>query len=214
MTRRDSGGGTTPTKMPDEPAKNAEQTSVPEQSMVTKNDSEVVATPNLGGEAARELEVGGCGGQSVAKEKEKYDIQLRSDLVDQMKKIREEMKFHKKVLRGSMAIISEHIWPIYNGDHGAHHAYANVEHVDSYIEKCRKDFGLPSVTTEREWQKESFEDEGMDIPLKISQKLQSCWSPDDICLICNQRKPRFCTTQIKHDCNLRYDDDLNKLVPK
>ena len=218
MTRRDSGGGSsqhiTPTKMTDEPAKNAEQTSVPEQSMVTKNDSEVVATPNLGGETARELEVGGGGRQSVAKEKEKYDIQLRSDLVDQMKKIREEMKFHKKVLRGSMAIISEHIWPIYNGDHGAHHAYANVEHVDSYIEKYRKDFGLPSVTTEREWQKESFDDEGMDIPLKISQKLQSCWSPDDICQICNQRKARFCTTQIKHDCNLRYDDDLNKLVPK
>ena len=77
MTRRDSGGGTTPTKMPDEPAKNAEQTSVPEQSMVTKNDSEVVATPNLGGEAARELEVGGGRRQRVAKEKEKSDIQLR-----------------------------------------------------------------------------------------------------------------------------------------
>ena len=110
-----------------------------------------------------------------------------------------------------MSIISEHAFPIYNDDHGAHHAYVN-EHVDICIEKIRKDFGLPSVTAEREWQKENCEDDGIDIPPKISQKLQSCC--DDICLICNQRKPRFCTKMIvKHKCNLRYDEELNKHVP-
>ena len=161
---------------------------------------------------------GGGGGESVAKEKGKSDTQGRPDLVDQTKEICEELKIQKKILRGCMSIISENIFPIYNVDHGAHHVYANVEHTDSYIEKCRKDFGLPSVSTEREWQKKSCDDEGMDIPPKISQKFQSCWSPDDICLICNQRKPRFCpfatATQMKHDCNLRYDEELNNFVPK
>ena len=63
--------------MTDVPAENAEQTCVPEQSKVTNNESEVVVAPNLGGEAARELEVGGGRRQRVAKEKEKSDIQLR-----------------------------------------------------------------------------------------------------------------------------------------
>jgi len=214
ITRCGGGGGssTTPTK---KPAENAAQTFVSEQLKATNNEPEVGVAPNLDGGEARELEGGGGGGrESVAKEKGKSDTQCGPDLVVQMKKICEEMKIQKKILRGCMSIISEYAFPIYNDDHGAHHAYANVEHADSYIEKCRKDFGLPSVTTEREWQKEICDDEGMDIPPKISQKLQSCWSPDDICLICNQRKPRFCTrTQIKHDCNLRYDDELNNFVP-
>ena len=199
------------------PAENAAKTVVPEQLKTTNNEPEVEA-PNLDGGEAKELEGGGGGRESVAKEKGKSDTQGRPDLVDQTKEICEEMKIQKKILRGCMSIISENIFPIYNVDHGAHHVYANVEHTDSYIEKCRKDFGLPSVSTEREWQKKSCDDEGMDIPPKISQKFQSCWSPDDICLICNQRKPRFCpfatATQMKHDCNLRYDDELNKFVPK
>ena len=78
------------------------------------------------------------------------------------------MKIQKKVLRGSMAIISEHIFPIYNEDHGAYHFYENHEHVDRYIEKCRNDFGLPSVTSEREWLKDC-DDEGIEIPPKIAQ---------------------------------------------
>ena len=223
MTRWSGGGGsrTTPTKKTKKtyvPAENAAKSFVPEQLKVTNNEPEVGGPPNLDGGAAKELEVGGGGKESVAEEKGKYDTQCGPDLVDQTKKICEEMKIQKKILIGCMSIISENIFPIYNIDHGAHHVYANVEHTDSYIEKCRKDFGLPSVTTEREWQKVSCDDEGMDIPPKVSQKLQSCWSPDDICLICNQRKPRFCTTataaQIKHDCNLRYDDELNNFVPK
>ena len=219
MMRCDDGGGSncsTPTKTY-VPAENAAQTFVPEQLKATNNNPEVGA-PNLDGGEATELEVGGGEWESVAKEKGKSDTQCGPDLVDQTKKICEEMKIQKKILIGCMSIISENIFPIYNIDHGAHHVYANVEHTDSYIEKCRKDFGLPSVTTEREWQKVSCDDEGMDIPPRVSQKLQSCWSPDDICLICNQRMPRFCTTataaQIKHDCNLRYDDELNNFVPK
>ena len=218
MTSWGSGGNssTTPTKKTYVPAENAAQTFVPEQPKMMNNVPEVGVAPNLDGGAARELEVGGGEMESVAREKGKSETQCRLDLVDQMKKTREEMKIQKKILRGCMSIISENLFPIYNLDHGAHHFYANVEHTDSYIDKCRKDFGLPSVTTEREWQMNSCDDdEGMDTPLKISQQLQSCWSPDDICLICNQRKPRFCSvTQIKHDCNLRYDDELNKFVPK
>ena len=172
-----------------------------------------MGAPSLDGGEATELEVGGGEWESVAKEKGKSDTNRGLDLVVQMKKIREEMNFQKKILRGCMSIISEHAFPIYNDDHGAHHAYVN-EHVDICIEKIRKDFGLPSVTAEREWQKENCEDDGIDIPPKISQKLQSCWNPDDICLICNQRKPRFCTKMIvKHKCNLRYDEELNKHVP-
>ena len=222
MTRWSGGGGsrTTPTKKTKKtyvPAESAAKSFVPEQLKTTNNEPEVGA-PNLDGGEAKELEVGGGGRESVAKEKGKSDTQGRPDLVDQTKEICEELKIQKKILRGCMSIISENIFPIYNVDHGAHHVYANVEHTDSYIEKCRKDHGLPSVSTEREWQKKSCDDEGMDIPPKISQKFQSCWSPDDICLICNQRKPRFCpfatATQMKHDCNLRYDDELNKFVPK
>ena len=214
MTRCDDGGGSncsTPTKTY-VPAENAAQTFVPEQLKATNNNPEVGA-PSLDGGEATELEVGGGEWESVAKEKGKSDTNSGSDLVVQMKKIREEMNFQKKILRGCMSIISEHAFPIYNDDHGAHHAYVN-EHVDICIERCRKDFGLPSVTAEREWQKENCEDDGIDIPPKISQKLQSCWSPDDICLICNQRKPRFCTNMIiKHNCNLRYDEELNNFVP-
>ena len=222
MTRWSGGGGsrTTPTKKTKKtyvPAESAAKSFVPEQLKVTNNEPEVGA-PNLDGGEAKELEGGGGGGESVAKEKGKSDTQGRPDLVDQTKEICEELKIQKKILRGCMSIISENIFPIYNVDHGAHHVYANVEHTDSYIEKCRKDFGLPSVSTEREWQKKSCDDEGMDIPPKISQKFQSCWSPDDICLICNQRKPRFCpfatAKQMKHDCNLRYDEELNNFVPK
>ena len=80
-----------------------------------------------------------------------------------------------------MALISESICPIYNEDHGHHHFY-EVEEADSFIEKCRNDYGLPDVTSERKWMKESCDNDGIEIPNKISLKLQSCWSPDDICL--------------------------------
>ena len=219
MTRRDGGGGssysrTTPTKKTHVSVEKAAENFDSQQPNVTNNESEEGEVSALGGGIVKEWEEGGGGVDNVAKEKEKSDKQRRSDLVDQMKKIREEMKIQRQMLRGSMAIISEHIFPIYNEDHGSHHFYHEVEYVDSHIEKCRKEFGLPDVTAEREWLKESCDDEGIDIPQKISQKLKSCWSSDDICLNCNQRKPRFCITQIKHNCNLRYDSDLNDFVPK
>ena len=96
--------------------------------------SEEAAVLDPGGE--EEAEGGGGGGAS----KEKSDRLSRPpDLVDQMKRIQEEMKIHRQILRGSMALISKTSYPIYNEDHGHHHFY-EVEEVDSFIEKTRNDF--------------------------------------------------------------------------
>ena len=211
-TRKDTGGvgyggQPTPTKRTHVSAENAANKVVPQLPNVTNNDvvSEEAEVLDPGDEIIQgeEEEEGGGGGCAA---EEKSD---RPELVFQMKKIQEEMKIHRQILRGSLALISENTFPIYNEDHGHHHFY-EVEEVDSYIKKCRNDFGLPDVTSERRWMRESCDE----IPKKISQKLQSCWSPDDICLNCNQRKPRFCIKQIEHDCNLRYDSDSNDFVPK
>ena len=137
------GGQPTTTKMAHVSAENAADNVVPQLPNVTNKVSEEAAVPDPGRE--EEAEGGGEGG--AAKENSGR-LTRPPDLVDQMKRIKEEMKIHRQILRGSMALISESICPIYNEDHGHHHFY-EVEEADSFIEKCRNDYGLPDVTSER-----------------------------------------------------------------
>ena len=58
--------------------------------------------------------------------------------------------------------------------------------------------------------KDTCDDEGIEIPERLSKKLQTCWRSDDICRHCDQRKSRI----YSHDCNLRYDENANDFIPK
>lgn len=181
------------------------------QPNVTNSDEpEVERVSLLGGEIGQRWEEGRVRGDVADRRTERRSDKRLSDLEARMRRIRAEMRVHRRILHGTMSAFSEKIFPIYNEDHGAHHFYVGVDHVDREIGQFREHFGFPDVASERRWVKDTYDDEGIEIPERLSKKLQTCWRSDDICRNCDQRKSRI----YSHDCNLRYDDNANDFIPK
>ena len=181
------------------------------QPNVTNSDEpEVERVSLLGGEIGQKWDEGTGRGDVADRRTERRSDKQMSDLEAWMRRVREEMRVHRRILHGTMSAFSEKIHPIYKEDHGAHHFYIDVDHVDREIEQFREHFGFPDVVSERKWLKDTCDDEGIEIPQRLSQKLQTCWRSDNMCLHCNQRKSRI----YSHDCNLRYDENANDFIPK
>ena len=182
------------------------------QPNVTNSDDkpEAEGVSFLSGGIEQKWEEGRGRGEAADRRTERRSDKRMLDLEARMRRVREEMRVNRRILHGTMIAFSEKIHPIYNEDHGAHHFYKDVEYVDRQIEQFREHFGFPDVVSERRWLKDTCDDEGIEIPQKLSQKLQTCWRSDDMCLHCNQRKSRI----YSHDCNLCYDQNANDFIPK
>ena len=120
------------------------------QPNVTNSDEpEVERVSLLGGEIGQKWDEGTGRGDVADRRTERRSDKQMSDLEAWMRRVREEMRVHRRILHGTMTAFSEKIHPIYNEDHGAHHFYVGVDHVDREIEQFREHFGFPDVVSER-----------------------------------------------------------------
>ena len=210
----DEGGGgysrCTPSMMSHVSVGKTAQTLDSQPNVTNSDEPEVERVSLLGGEIGQKWEEGRGRGDVTDRRTERRSDKRMLDLEARMRRIRAEMRVHRQILHGTMTAFSEKVHPIYNVDHGAHHFYMDVDYVDSQIKQFRENFGFPDVASERKWLKDICDYEGIEIPQKLSQNLQTCWRSDDMCLHCNQRKSRI----YNHDCNLRYDENANDFLPK
>ena len=214
--KADEGGGSSyssgsaPSTMPHVSVGKTAQNLDSQLNVTNSDDPEVEVDSLLGGEIGQKWEEGRGRDDVVERRTERRSDKRISDLEARMRRIRAEMRVHRQILHGTMTAFSEKVHPIYNVDHGAHHFYMDVDYVDSQIKQFRENFGFPDVASERKWLKDICDYEGIEIPQKLFQRLQTCWRSDDMCLHCNQRKSRI----YNHDCNLRYDENANDFLPK
>ena len=180
----------TPSQTPDGSEKTWARNPKTESVMTSTEDleSEVSGVPGFG--EVRPNEEGRRKGCDDVKKMKSFSKRL-SLLAAQNKRIQDEIKFQKQIHRASLKVLNHSCTQIYSEDEDYGFSDDYIKDKDLRIKTIREKFGFPDIDSEREWLKDS-EDEQKEFVNHHDEQSK--------CPNCYQQTSRF------HICD---DDDVN-----